>query len=143
MTSITAPSLSLSLFYHDLNQALAHIARKHQINLMAVKSDFNGNSPSGNIVLKAEFKERSKLMEREQFDKIAPHYELGPEDFLATFTFKAQTFRVIGLRIKATSEPLVVQSVKDNKEYTFPIEQYKRLKATKQVSFLGRTRIAA
>lgn len=141
MTAMAGPSISL--FYHDLNQALRMVAQKHRINLKAVKTDFNGKSPTGNILLQAEIQARSKLMEREQFEKIAPHYELGPEDFLATFTYNTTTFRLIGLRIKATSEPLLVQSLEDNKEYTFPLGPYKEMKSAKRVSYISSSRVAA
>jgi len=103
----------------DMEAALAPIAAKYSLKIAGNRGTFDTSKLSVKIVFEtAEAK-------REEFEQWAEIYELQKSDFGKFFTAGGRRFKIIGIKPRSTTLPIIVEDLQ-GKKFVFRVIDVQR-----------------
>jgi hypothetical protein len=111
-------------FRKETEQAMQQIAEKYGVNIHCGKIKYS--DIKFDLTITASKKEvNGKSVEQIEFEKVATLYGFVPNDFGKSFTWKGNTYRIVGIKTRASKMPIICECT-DGKRYKFA-EDVKKL----------------
>ena len=117
----------------EIETALAAIAAKHGLTIAAAGGTIGTVSLKLKFECKVNDPAASAKQERDTFNVYAAMFGLRPEHFGATFQYKRQVFRLIGILPNRPKFPLRAMNVETGKELLFPQQMASKISAREAV----------
>lgn len=113
----------LRLIAADIEKAIQSVGAQHNVKLTRGHATYSDN----NFTLKVEgavITEHGEVMTREKqsFLDFATSFGLKPEDLGRVFIYQGVSYKISGLKPRATRYPIVVYNTRTGKGFKFPSE---------------------
>ena len=129
----------------DIDSALLAIKQKYGITIQLGNISYSPDKATSRLTMIAvgdaaaatDPRQAALAKSQAEFKSYADSFGLKPEQFGATFTYGRDTYKLAGIKVRASKMPILGTSLRDGKTYKFPESVIRSLQSKEYKKLYG------